>query len=281
MMMALSGCYRPSAPKQEANSDVSSSGTPTSGFQYTELLSLDQFKTALFLQGLQLSDNQEANPAGYQIYNVNPAIYSIKHSNQVLLVYVFRSIEERIQASGAGGSGFFLKTQFPQKENCFSRTYAIRNVLMIVMVDVSMMHSIPEIERVLRPLQNVFLSLNDSQKAVFADKGTYWDARYVVDYYQHWYKDDRGTTHHDQYSNGKWAVKYIGPDPQSIRDIKYEYKTPGEGGSGDGILEKIGEDYCLRLANNERGDIPDKDTVCTITIQWDGKEESFKLIKTE
>lgn len=100
---------------------------------------------------------------------------------------------------------------------------------------------------------------------------------YSDDYYQHWYKDDRGLARVEQYSNGKWAVKYIGPDPQSIHDIRYEYKTPGRSSSGDGIIEKIGEDYYLRIGNGEGNIIPDKDSVITMTIQWAGKGESLNL----
>lgn len=86
-----------------------------------------------------------------------------------------------------------------------------------------------------------------------------------------------GLAHVDQYSNGKWAVKYIGSDPQSIHDIRYEYKTAGRSGSGAGIIEKIGEDYYLRIGNGEGNIIPDKDSVITMTIQWDGTEESLNL----
>jgi len=124
-------------------------------------------------------------------------------------------------------------------------------------------------------LQQVARSLNGSQEVVFAAKGTHWDARYLVDYYQHWYKDDGGTTHVDQYSNRKWVIKYIGTDPESIHNTWYEYETPVSGGRGDGILAKSGEDYYLKIGSDDLSNsIPDKDDIIALTIRWDGQEAS-------
>jgi len=279
LIITLSGCSQTSAPKEKANQGVSATKTADSSFHYTEPLSLIEVKTALILKGLQLNDNQQESLTDYQINNVKPAVYTINQSDQVLLIYIFKSIADRIKVcwDWDGGLALIPSPQFLQKENYFTRSYSARNILIIEMLDVSMMHSIPEIEQVLKPLQNVVLSLNGSQKAVFEDKGTNWDVSYIVDYYQHWYKDDKGMTHLDQYSNGKWKVKYIGPDPQSIHNIRYKYKTPGEGGSGDGIFERIGEDYYLRIGNREGNIIPDKDSVITMAIQWDDKGEALNL----
>jgi len=275
-ILALSGCAQPSAINEKAKHSVSPSGTVDYPL-YTAPLLLIDVKTALILEGLQLSDNKEISPTDYQINNVKPAVYKINRSDQVLLIYIFKSIADRKEVSWDGSIGYFPPTQFPQNENYLTRSYNARNVLIIDMLDVSMMHSIPEIEQVLRPVRKAVLALNDTQEVVIADKGTYWDARYVVDYYQHWYKDDKGLTRLDQYSNGKWEVNYIGADQQSIHDITYEYKTPGRGGGGDGIIEKIGEDYYLRIGSDAGDIIPDKDSVCTLTIKWDGKEESLNL----
>jgi hypothetical protein len=268
--------FQPSLPKENANQSVSSTEAMSSHFYYVEPVSLVEIKTALTLAGLQISDNHEVNPTDYKINNITPIAYTINHSNQVIMVYIFKSIDERKEVSWDRNLGDFPATQFPRKENYLAVSFNVRNALIIDMLDVSGMHSIQEAEQVLKPLQKAMLTLNGSQEAVFADRGTYWDARYVVDYYQHWYKDDKGVTRLDEYSNGKWAVKYIGPDPQSIHDIRYEYKTPGRGGSGDGIIVKTGEDYYLKIGNG-RGHIPDKDSVITLTIRWNSIEESLNL----
>jgi len=176
VMMALSGCSQTSVPDEKANQSVSPTETADSSFKYTVLLSLIEVKTALALEGLQLSNDQEASPTDYQINNVKPAVYIVNQSDQVLLVYVFKSIADRKDVCWDGELGLITPPQFLQKENYFARSYIARNVLIIEMLDVSMRHSIPEIEQVLKPLQNAVLSLNGSQEAVFADKGTCWDA---------------------------------------------------------------------------------------------------------
>ncbi len=277
VMIALSGCGQSLRPKENVDQSVSSMKTADACFLYIEPLSLIDIKTALTLAGLQFSDNKEVSPTAYQINNITPIVYTLNQSNQVLLVYIFKSIAERKEVCWDGELGPLTPPQFLQKENYLTRSYTARNVLIIGMRDVSRMHSISEIEQGLKPLQKVMLSLNKSQEAVFADQGLYWDASYIVDYYQHWYKDDRGLTRLDQYSNGKWVVKYIGPDPRSIHDIRYEYKAPGQGGSGDGIFTKIGEDYYLRIGNGAGNIIPDKDSDITMTIQWSDKWESLNL----
>lgn len=282
MAIAFSGCSCLSQPKENADQGVSSLETSASRFQYTEPLSLNEVKTALIFAGLPLIDDQKEVPTDYQIGTVTPAVYSTSPNNQ-LLVYIFNSIADRKAVCWSGGLFDTPATRVPIKENHFTRSYTVKNVLIINLLNVNIMQINPTAnQQILKFLPRIALCLNDSQKAVFTDKGTNWDARYIVDYYQHWYKDDKGITQLDQFSNAKWVVKYIGPDPESIHNLRYEYKTPGTGGSGDGIYVKSGEDYYLKIGGEYGGNnIPDKDTVCTLTIQWNGREESLNLAISE
>jgi hypothetical protein len=158
------------------------------------------------------------------------------------------------------------------------REFTIRNVLLIDMINEITPQGIkPKDKQVLKSLDQISFTLNNSQKVIFADKGTYWDAQYIVDYYQHWYKDKRGFAEVDQYSNENWMVKYIGSNLQS-RDLRYEYTSPSGSGYGDGFYVKKGDSYYLIVGGGaSNGSIPDKNSVLTLTIKWDGKEESLKL----
>ncbi|MDD4802201.1 MAG: hypothetical protein PHF24_04580 [Syntrophomonas sp.] len=274
----LAGCSVASLPPGNSSHGAAPAAISDSRFQYPEPYSLNQIKIAITLAGLQLSDNQKINPADYRINNVTPFVYSVNYHKQTILVYIFENIAERKKVCWNGGELSDIPlTQISQAENYLIRSYIARNVLIVDMLDASKMHSIPEIEQVLKPVREVVLALNDAQKAVFSARGNDWDAQYTVDYYQNWYKDNRGLTRVDQYSKGKWTVKYIGPDPVAIQNINYEYKTPGRSGSGHAVLESIDEGYYLRLGHDEGGSIPAKDSVYSITIQWDGQEESLNL----
>jgi hypothetical protein len=123
--------------------------------------------------------------------------------------------------------------------------------------------------------------LNGTEEMVFADKSSHWDANLTIKYYQYWYKDNRDAIHICQRSNEKWLVKYLGPDPESVHNLKYKYTLLNGGGSGNiygpGILHKIGKDYYLQLGNSQSNGIPDKDDVYTLAIQWDDQKETLHL----
>lgn len=282
IMMLLSGCTPYSSSQGESNKEVSSTETMDSHFNYIKCLTLTEIKSALTQEGLVLIENRNESPAYYQIDDTMPFIFNVEDSNQILLIYVFKTIGQLKQVNPYGGLNliFWVKDILPQKGNYPSIAYAAHNVLIVDLVKVHMPQEITSRdEQILKSLQEAALSLNDSRKAVFADKGTYWDVRYVSDYYQHWYKDDNDTTHLDQDSKGKWTVKYTGPNPESIRNLKFECNAWSGGGclndSGNGILDKIGDSYYLRY-NNDVG-IPDNESAITVNIEWDGQQESLDL----
>lgn len=163
--------------------------------------------------GLGIAESKGSNSADYRIDTVTPAISSIKDSNQTIYVYVFDNIAERIKVVWEGGN--LTKYSPPAfvtvPEGYLPTTYTVRNVLMVDLLDVRNESSIPTgEEQVLRTIGNIVNSLNNSQTMVRAAQSQYWDAQYLVEYYQHWYKDAVGGAHADQYSAGKWSVKYIG-----------------------------------------------------------------------
>lgn len=250
-------------------------------FPYDQPLTLDDVKLAFQQAGLILTENKESIPTDYTMRTVTPAIFSIKDSKQIIYVYVFDNIAERIKVVWEGGS--LTKYSPPEfvtvPEGYLSATYTARNVLMVDLLDVRSASSIPSgEEQVLRTIDNTVNSLNNSQRMVLAAQSQYWDAQYLVEYYQHWYKDAAGVAHADQYSTGKWSVKYIGPNPESIQSIKYSYKTPTRGGSGDGIFKKDGDFYYLRMAGEDgSSSYPVSDGVYTLTITWNGHEETLDL----
>ncbi len=280
LAFVVSGCSGPRTPKENSSQVDPIIESSATGIQYDQPLTLDDVKLAFQQTGLNLAENKESKPADYGINTVTPAIFSVKDSNQVIYVYVFANIAERIQAVGEGNN-LTIYSPLPfvtVPEGYLSDTVTARNVLIVDLLDVRNASSIPSgEEQVLKTIRNTVNSLNNSQRMVFAAQSQSWDAQYVIEYYQHWYEDGAGVAHADQYSVGKWSVKYIGPNPESIQSIKHSYKTPTGGGSGDAIFKKDGDYYYLRLSENSGGGYPVSNGVYSLTITWDGHEDTLDL----
>ncbi len=284
MVIALSGCSNHFMLKENAEQTASSVNERDSSFYYPKPLTLAEVKTAIIAQNLQLNENQEEIPKDYVINNVTPTIYKIDQNN-ILMIYIYESIALRKEACETGEIGYFDyfdSNKLPQKENWPTIAYTARNALIIDMTNMKNYQSnFTAFTRVWKALRAAADSMDGVKEMVFADKGNCWDARIVVRYYQNWYMVKDDTIGIDQYARKQWLVKYLGPDPEAIRHVKYKYTHQGGGGSGydngPGILQKIGKDYYLRLGNSGSSSIPYKDDVYTLKIQWGGKTETLDL----
>ena len=281
MVIALSGCASPFIQEENAEQTFLSANKLDSSFNYPKPLTLEEVKTTIIAEGLQLSGNQGETPNDYVINNVTPTIYTINQNN-ILMIYIYESIALRKEVCEFGGMGYYDSSKLPQKENWLTIAYTAKNALIIDMCNIENYQSnTTAFVQVLNSNRAAADSLNGVKEMVFADKGSCWDARYTVKYFQYWYKDNTGKIGIDQYSKGQWLVKYLGSDPESIHDLKYEYTHLAGGGSGNingpGILHKIGKDYYLRLSYSEGRSIPNKDDVYTLTIQCEGKKDTLHL----
>ncbi|MGI5921093.1 MAG: hypothetical protein ACOX6I_05090 [Syntrophomonadaceae bacterium] len=279
IMMLLSGCKPYLSPQGDSSQEVSPTET-SDPIDYIKCLTLTEVNSALSHEGLKLIANRRESPSFYQIDDTMPAIFNVKDTNQMLLIYVFKTIGQLKQVYPYGGLTFIPGADIlPQIVNYPKVMYAFRNVLMIDIVKTNAPQEVTSRdEQVLKALKNVAFLLNDTQRVAFANKGTHWDAHLVVDFYEHWYKDDNDTTQFDHDSTGKWTVKYIGPNPESIHNIKVEYNAWGNSGrftdSGD-VLVKTGTNYYLRIPDSNG--TPDKESVPTISFEWNGQKESLDL----
>jgi len=285
IMMVLSGCTRPIALKDYAKLNVSTDDKADCNYNFPQPLTLAQVTTAMMLEGLPFSQNREENPDDYAINGVSPAIYTIKQNDNILMIYIFESIALRQEVcNNSEGVGYFIADKIPQKENWLTLAITAKNTLIIDMCNTE------NYQTNTNPLKRIFLSLraatdslNETKEVIFADKGNYWDAKYTIRYYQYWYEDKTGAIHICQHSNGKWEIKYLGPDPESISVIKHKYTHLNGAGSGSGtihgskILQKIGKDYYLQFGNLESNTVPDKNDVYTLAIQWDDQKETLHL----
>jgi len=282
--LALSGCSIPFFNREDPGkipAQTESAGFP---FTYTETIGVKDVKTALIDAGLQVTEGGVADTDDYVLNNLHPTVYTLKPLQYVLFVYEFDSLAQRIEAGWHSGSEHIITDEIPLPENWLARACTARNILIIYKFNLEKLVNAggspqeeDEFKNNLNALNQALFRLNQGQEMVFADRGKLWDARLTVKYFQHWYKDDTDTSHVEQNSKGTWQVKYLGSKPDSCKSIRYEYITFSGSGSGDGHLQKVGEDYYLRLGTVFNTGIPGKDTVYTLRIKCNDQEESLDL----
>lgn len=285
LSLTLSGCSVPFFNREDPVKTPAFTEPADSPFDYTEPISVKDVKTALIAAGLQFTETSEFTPDDYIVNDLRPTIYSIKPGQHVLMLYEFGSIALRNEAGWTAGSGNIISNQFPLKDKWLAQAYTAKNVLIINMLNYEKLvtaEGIPQvsadIQKASVALNQAVLALNEGQTLVFADKSNNWDARLTVKYYQHWYEDSTDTSHIEQVSKGDWRVKYLGDEPESIKSISYEYTTFSGSGSGNGdSLQKIGQDYYLRLGSSGNIGIPGEDSVYTLSIKWNDQQESLDL----
>lgn len=279
LAVAVSGCSNKSVPNENSSQVGPAPENMEFRFQYDQPLTVDDVKLAFEQSGLTLTEAKDMEPQKYVINKVSPSIFSINDTKQLLYVYIFQDTIDRKQVIWESGDHLSLPAVFDSlPEGFIATSFVTRNVIIIDRLDLRMMNNIPSNEeQVLRNVESIVSSLNNSQRRVFIAKSQNWDAQYLVEYYQHWYEDTVGLTRVDQSAVGKWSVKYIGPNPESIHIIKYTYKTPARGCSGDGIFAKDGDYYYLVLPQDTSSSIPTNTSTYTLTITWHGQEETLDL----
>ncbi len=277
--IAMSGCSSQRVPNENSSQVVPAPENMEPSFQYDQPLTVDDVKLAFDQSGLSLIEAKDIEPQKYMIDQISPSIFSINDTKQILHVYIFEDTMDRKQVIWEGGDHISLPTVFTSLPQGFlTASFVTRNVIIIDRLDLRLMNNIPSSEeQVLRKIESIENALNNSQLMVFIAKSQNWDAQYLVEYYQHWYKDTAGLTRVDQSAVGKWSVKYIGPNPESIQGIKYALRTPTGRGSGSRRFTKDGEDYYLGLPKDTSSSIPTSNSECMLTITWLGQEETLTL----
>lgn len=282
IILTLPGCSVPFADKEK--SEAVRPSAEKNRVQYAEPISIMDVIDSLEGEGLQLDNNTDINPVDYEIDGINPVIYSADDGGQYLLVYDYQSIEQRKKAGWTGGykSTFLSSKDFMKNDNWYELACTIRNILILHELDMEKYGPDDlETDQVIPAIKKTFLNLNDVQTMVFADQGSNFEATVTVKYYKHWYQEDQGKLGLDQYANQQWQAVYLGNDPESIRDLSYEYEdsSGGGGSSTHAFLKQIGANYGFTFDRDDG--IPATEDVYTITFRWDGQEETLELTAVE
>ena len=211
----------------------------------------------------------------YKINDITPAIYCLNDTESILL-YEFSSIAERVRNVPGSHLADALAYQYPLSDTYSHWTFSTRNFLIVYRVDNKVVNEFL-LGNNLKIMKQVALDLNEGEEVLLHGKNQNWEAQAFIQYYQNWYKDEKGRIKADQMSQQVVSFKYCGIKDDKLQSIKYEYKYPS--GTGRGTVNNRSEDNdgWLSLGRIDSSFVPDSQTVCTLNLMWDNNNESIKM----
>lgn len=242
-----------------------------------ELLTLSDVTTVLKQHHLNIEKDKQESPSDYEYQGNKPAIYKLEQTQGKLFIYVFDSFEDRQRIYQDSGNEKKFHKLFSQS-NETSVYHEARNILIVVNAPREALKSNPEVSKSFEVVKKVvFEKLNDGKEHVFKGQGEYWESQITVNYYEHWWKDENGVIKHESYLTEQPLIKYKGTDISSVGEIDYEYHTSA-GGSSRGRTELDQNGYIKSAGyKGSNGVIPRENDSYTMTVEWNGKKETFTL----
>jgi len=266
-----------------------------------DVLSVKDVTRTVEHAGIILAPNPNVNPADYKIGQVEPSIYYVKDLDGVLFIYHFDSIGERDatydqweKANWKNNSGSYPNMFSPKWQ--YNLAYAAKNT--IIVIGLSQYPSGEDAEKISPVISSlgkaIFYNLNEGQQIVFQGEGEAWKGKVIINYYNHFWTDDKGVLQYDGWSHQQPVLEFKG-DSSSIRgDFSYEFKallnkfggTNSDGFNASLLGEKeTAANYggaTLGLGGiSGSGAMPQKDSVYTVTVKWNNKQETFELKTSE
>lgn len=237
-----------------------------------DILTLKTIVKTFEKQGMVLKEDSSKSPDEFELSGVKPAVFAIDDKKGTLLVYTFKSFVER--------------KDIVEKSNKFNNLFSLqeyslnaKNTRLVYLSEQNPtteeeMKSIGETRVLISDI--VFKYLNDGKVLIYKGESTSWEGTFTVKYYEHWWKDEKGTLHYDAYNESSPLVKYKMTDITSVGSIDFEYKTTSGGGASTGSsLDKEG--YSRMGKSGGTGAMHSENEDITFTIKWNGKKENIIL----
>jgi hypothetical protein len=116
---------------------------------------------------------------------------------------------------------------------------------------------------------------------VFTGAGEYWSAEYEVTAAETFHEKNNKTDYSSS-SSGHFKLLYNRelPELSGLRKIAYSYKGTGNGGSGTEEFTDPpkSKEIISRSAGGGNGAFDRKDSKIEVTVEWQGKTETFYLV---
>ncbi|HHV07194.1 MAG TPA: hypothetical protein GXX69_03160 [Firmicutes bacterium] len=234
-------------------------------------LSLAEIVRALEENGLKLSPVRDESAP--ELSNFKPAVYQIEDSDSRLLIYLFTTIEQRREAEKEYDPRT-ITAHFHETYKALFSPFSAKNAVIA--------YYIPEVgERELgsipmpgiETVRATVFALNNGQEIVYAGESDSWEAQVVVRYHHYFFKNEKGVLYNDLNGTREVLVRYK-LDPKQVETVDFSMTRPHGGSKGSGLtLSSDGTIGDIGSINH----VPDKNDVYTLTLQWNGNEETINL----
>ncbi|MDA8227181.1 MAG: hypothetical protein M0T74_05650, partial [Desulfitobacterium hafniense] len=245
--------------------------------------------------------NSTVNPANYKMGQAEPYVYQIENFDGMLFIYNFSSVGDRNttydqwwETTRKNSSDSNLN-MFSSKWN-YNLAYAAKNTITVVCLNP--FFSEEYVQKVSPRLKNlgkwIFYNLNGGQQIVYQGEGENWKGKLRINYYNHFWTDDKGFIHHNGWKHRQPVLEFKGDTGTIQGDFGYEFDCSGSkfgGTDSDGFdARRFSE---RDTASNYGGEIlglgaitgsssmPSRDNVYKVTVKWNNKQETFELKASE
>jgi hypothetical protein len=267
-----------------------------------DILTAKDVTKTLKQAGVSLAAAAGVSPADYKMGQVQPAVYQVQALDGVLFIYDFASIGERDtvyrqweEERRKNNSNSFDNMFTPKWQ--YQLAFAAKNTLLVIGLSQFPTEEYgAKITPVLLKIgKTVFYNLNGGEQAVYQGESENWQGKVKMYYYKHFWNDTQGINHYDGWSQKQPVLVFKG-DPATIQgDFSYEIEYPQSktrGTSSDGfdsrqfaerdtVVNYGGSALGLGGFTGGGGFLPQKEIVCTVTVKWNGQQETLKLNLTE
>lgn len=113
------------------------------------------------------------------------------------------------------------------------------------------------------------------ERWVVTGSSEHWRAMIDASSYQAFWEDIDGKLKYENNYSSKYLLVYKGDNPEKVGEVKYEFDRGSDKASG---LVHLSKDGIISNYSSSSGTyIKEKDIVVNVTVQWDGRKETFEL----
>ncbi|AFA48227.1 M56 family metallopeptidase [Acetobacterium woodii] len=227
---------------------------------------------------LSMTKDTSKKPSDYAINSIEPGIFKLKKYDGTLYIYIFDTLDERQNGSNHWEFDESSRVKFTGSIT----TYNSKNASIFLeapfgngaILDSNVFIKFVKLESLIS--DTVFMYLNDGKTIVYHGESEHWRGTYTLKYYNNPIEDNNGTLHMDNYGWTSFQSAYLGDDPENVKNISYKYDRAGSGGEGTGAI--INDKGIVNLGGSGgNGAISNPPHDVTLTMMWNGQEESFVL----
>lgn len=222
-------------------------------------------------KGMNLKPNNSESSNAFELKGIQPAIFTIDKTSDILFIYVFDLFVDQKEAD--------TYYAFDEQDNIKQVPFISKNALIIwkPFEPPNDKESIEKFNKTGNLIADIiFKSLNDGKEASFKGESNHWEATVTLKYYENQWEDENGQIYFQNYQTENHVIRYKMPDVDNVGPVSYEYEAPGpSGNASDLMLDSNGATTAIINGGSFRLDLAKR--YYYVTIGWNDKEEKFDL----